>query len=56
MNEALNAVLRQPDVATRLAGQGIEVRGGTAEAARTFIDGQIDTWARVVREHDIKAD
>ena len=56
MNEALNAVLRQPDVATRLAGQGIEVRGGTAEAARAFIDGQIDTWARVVRDNNIKAD
>lgn len=56
MNEALNAALRQPDVATRLAGQGIEVRGGTAEAARSFIEGQIDTWAKVVKDNDIKAD
>ncbi|MFZ9429545.1 MAG: tripartite tricarboxylate transporter substrate binding protein [Burkholderiaceae bacterium] len=56
MNEALNAALRQPDVAARLAGQGIEVRGGSADAARSFIEGQIDTWAKVVRENDIKAD
>ena len=56
MNDALNAVLRQPDVAQRLAGQGIEVRGGTAEAARTFIDGQIETWSRVVKDNNIKAD
>lgn len=56
MNDALNAALRQPDVAARLAGQGIEVRGGTAEAARTFIDDQIDTWAKVVKENGIKAD
>ena len=56
MNEAINAVMRQPDVAARLAGQGIEVRAGSAEAARSFIDRQIDTWAKVVRENEIKAD
>lgn len=56
MNEAINAVLRQPDVAARLAGQGIEVRGGSADSARTFIEGQITTWAKVVKDNDIKAD
>lgn len=56
MNEALNTVLRQPDVAARLAGQGIEVRTGTPEAARAFIDNQIDTWAKVVKDNAIKAD
>ncbi|MFM8344058.1 MAG: tripartite tricarboxylate transporter substrate binding protein [Betaproteobacteria bacterium] len=56
MNEALNAALRQPDVAARLAGQGIEVRAGSMEAARSFIEGQIDTWAKVVKDNDIKAD
>lgn len=56
MNEAVNAVLRQPEVGSKLAGQGIELRPGTPEAARTFIDQQIDTWARVVRDNGIKAD
>ena len=56
MNEAINAAMKQPDVAARLAGQGIEVRGGTAESARAFIDGQIDIWAKVVRDNDIKPD
>jgi tripartite-type tricarboxylate transporter receptor subunit TctC len=56
MNEALNAVLRQPEVAGKLAGQGIELRPGTPDAARTFIDQQIDTWAKVVRDNGIKAD
>ena len=56
MNEAVNAVLRQPDVAAKLAGQGIEIRAGTPEAARSFIDQQLDTWAKVVRENGIKAD
>ncbi|MFZ4651198.1 MAG: tripartite tricarboxylate transporter substrate binding protein [Rubrivivax sp.] len=56
MNEAVNAVLRQPEVAGKLAGQGIELRPGTPDAARTFIDQQIDTWAKVVRDNGIKAD
>ncbi len=56
MNEAINAALKLPEVAARLAGQGIEVRGGTPDTARTFIDGQITTWAKVVKDNDIKAD
>ena len=43
-------------VAAHLRSLGIEVRTGTPQAAQAFIEGQIDTWARVVREHGIKAD
>jgi tripartite-type tricarboxylate transporter receptor subunit TctC len=56
MNEELNKALKSPEVAARLAGQGITVIGGPPEIARTFIDRQIDTWAQVVRENNIKAD
>ena len=56
MNEAVNAVLKSPEVGSRLAAQGIEVRAGTPEAARSFIDTQIDTWAKVVKDNGIKAD
>ncbi|HXE50192.1 MAG TPA: tripartite tricarboxylate transporter substrate binding protein [Ramlibacter sp.] len=56
MNEELNKALKSPDVAARLAGQGITVIGGTPDVARTFIDKQIDTWAHVVKENNIKAD
>jgi tripartite-type tricarboxylate transporter receptor subunit TctC len=56
MNAAINTVLKSPEVASKLAGQGIEVRTDTPEAARTFIDAQIDTWAKVVKDNDIKAD
>jgi tripartite-type tricarboxylate transporter receptor subunit TctC len=56
MNEELNKALKSPEVATRLAGQGITVIGGSPEVARTFIDRQIDVWAQVVRENNIKAD
>ena len=56
MNEEINAVLKSPDVAAKLAAQGIEVRTTTAEAAGSFINGQIETWARVVKDNGIKAD
>jgi tripartite-type tricarboxylate transporter receptor subunit TctC len=56
MNEELNKALKSPEVATRLAGQGITVIGGSPEVARTFIDRQIDVWAQVVKENNIKAD
>ena len=56
LNEELNKALKNPEVAKKLDAQGIDVMGGTVEAAQRFIDQQIETWARVVRENNIKAD
>ena len=39
-----------------LAGQGIEVRTGTPQTAQAFIEGQIDVWAKVMKDNGIKAD
>ncbi len=56
MNDEINKALKLPDVASRLAGQGISVIGGGPDTARTFIDRQIDIWAQVVKDNNIKAD
>jgi tripartite-type tricarboxylate transporter receptor subunit TctC len=56
MNEELNKALKNPDIAKKLDAQGIDVVGGTPEAARTFIDRQMDIWAKVVKDNAIKAD
>ena len=56
MNEALNTVLKNPDIAKKLDAQGIDVVGGSSDAARLFIDKQMDIWAKVVRDNNIKAD
>lgn len=56
MNEEVNKALKVPDIANRLGSQGIAIVGGTPETAHTFIDRQIDTWAQVVKENNIKAD
>lgn len=56
MNEELNKILKSPDTAARLAGQGISVIGGSPEIARSFIDKQVDIWAQVVKDNGIKAE
>jgi tripartite-type tricarboxylate transporter receptor subunit TctC len=56
MNEEINKALKVPEIASKLAAQGMTVVGGPPEVARSFIDKQIDTWAVVVRENNIKAD
>ena len=56
MNEEINKALKVPELAAKLAGQGMTIVGGPPEAARAFIDKQIDTWAVVVKENNIKAD
>lgn len=56
MNEEINAALKLTEVASKLAAQGIEVRTGTPQAAQQFIENQIDVWAKVVKDNNIKAD
>ena len=48
MNEELNKALKNPDIAKKLEAQGIDVVGGTPQAANTFIEKQMDIWAKVV--------
>jgi tripartite-type tricarboxylate transporter receptor subunit TctC len=56
MNDEINAALKLPDVAQKLAAQGIAIHTGTPAAAQAYIEGQIDTWAQVVKANNIKAD
>ena len=56
MNEELNKVLKNPEVAKKLDAQGIDIMGGTPAQAGVFIDKQIATWAKVVKDNGIKAD
>ncbi|MGY8903739.1 MAG: tripartite tricarboxylate transporter substrate binding protein [Burkholderiales bacterium] len=56
MNEEVNKALRNPEIAKKLEAQGIEVVGGSAEAARSFINRQVDIWGKVVKDNNIKAE
>jgi tripartite-type tricarboxylate transporter receptor subunit TctC len=56
MNDEINKALKSPDVANKLAAQGIAVNTGTPAAAQAFIDNQVDVWTKVVKANGIKAD
>jgi tripartite-type tricarboxylate transporter receptor subunit TctC len=56
MNEELNKVLKNPEVAKKLDAQGIDVTGGSSAQASAFIEKQMDIWAKVVKDNNIKVD
>jgi tripartite-type tricarboxylate transporter receptor subunit TctC len=56
LNAEINKALTLPDVAAKLAAQGISISAGTPAQAQVFIERQIDTWAKVVKDNAIKAD
>ncbi|MDP3700673.1 MAG: tripartite tricarboxylate transporter substrate binding protein [Hylemonella sp.] len=56
MNDAINKVMKNPEVAKRLDAQGIDVLGGTPQAGQAFIERQMDIWGKVVKDNDIKPD
>jgi tripartite-type tricarboxylate transporter receptor subunit TctC len=56
MNEEVNKALKNIDIAKKLDAQGIDVVGGSPEVARSFIDKQMEIWAKVVKDNGIKAD
>jgi len=56
MNAAIAKVMKNPDVAKRLEAQGIDVLGGTPQAGQAFVESQMDIWAKVVKDNNIKPD
>jgi tripartite-type tricarboxylate transporter receptor subunit TctC len=56
MNDAINAALKSPEVADKLAAQGIVVSTGTPASAQAFIEAQVETWSKVVKANNIKAE
>jgi tripartite-type tricarboxylate transporter receptor subunit TctC len=56
MNEELNKVLKNPEIAKKLDAQGIDIMGGSPAQAGAFIDKQMTIWAKVVKDNGIKAD
>lgn len=56
LNAEINKALQSPEVAAKLAQQGIVVNLGTPAQAQAFVDKQLDTWAQVVKDNNIKAD
>jgi tripartite-type tricarboxylate transporter receptor subunit TctC len=56
LNEEVNAVLAMPDVKERLAGAGIEARGGTAAQLGAQMREDHARYGKIVKEFGIQAD
>src|SRR5208282_4126604 len=54
LNADLNAALRSPEVSGRFEQLNIDSRPNTPEEFRAFVDRQMETWSRVVKEANIK--
>ena len=55
INAEVNRVLREPDVAAKLALQGTTAAGGTPEEFRVLIASEIRSWKEVAQKANIKA-
>jgi tripartite-type tricarboxylate transporter receptor subunit TctC len=56
LNGEITRVLNAPDVKDRILKQGVEVQTGTPEQFDGFVRGEVDRWAKVIKEAGIKAD
>lgn len=54
LNREVNAVLLIPEVRGKLAEQGIEVAGSTADALAATVKNEIAKWAKVIKDGNIK--
>ena len=54
MNQALVAVLNQPDIAKKLNDQGIDIIAGGPEVFTPFLKKQMNTWGQFVIQNKIK--
>ncbi|WP_157265315.1 tripartite tricarboxylate transporter substrate binding protein [Azohydromonas aeria] len=56
LNTEFNKALQQPDLRKRLAEEGAEVGGGTAEQFAALIRDEIQRWGKVVKDSGTKPD
>ncbi len=56
INQETVAILKSDDIRKSLAEQGMEARWSTPAEANAFILGEIDRWAKVVRDTGVKAE
>ncbi len=56
LNAAFNQALKDPEIVSKLAAQGADVRGGTPEQFAALIRSEIVRWGKTVQESGAKVD
>lgn len=54
LNAELNKILAMPDVKAKFANHGVQPASGTPEELGAFLVTEIDKWAKVIREANIR--
>ena len=53
MHEEINKAIKDPEVAKKLTNQGMDLIGGKPAEFDKFLKGEIDRWAKVVKDNKI---
>ena len=56
LNQAINQVLREPDLAERITSMGNIVGGGSSQDFADFVAGESTRWTKLIKERGIKSD
>lgn len=56
LNAEINTVIKDPEFAQRIAGEGLLPAGGSPEKLLTLLKNEMSDWARVVKQTGMKAD
>ena len=56
LNAEVNAILKSPEVIETLAKQGLQPTGGTPADLAELTTGDLERWAKVIRDAHIRAD
>jgi tripartite-type tricarboxylate transporter receptor subunit TctC len=56
LNVEMVRILTSSEIKERFGKIGVEVVAGTPEQFSTFLKSEVDRWAKVVRDANIKAD
>jgi tripartite-type tricarboxylate transporter receptor subunit TctC len=55
LNSEINKILLLPDVQAKFAVQGVEAAGSTPERFKEIMQAEVELWAKVIRDGNIKA-
>ena len=56
LNGEMVKILTSPEIKERFGKIGVEVIAGTPEHFSGFLKGEVERWARVIKEANIRAD
>ena len=56
INAAANEALRDPETVKRFASAGVDVMGGNVEESNRYLQSEMATWEKVIREAGIQAE